>query len=137
MARNVRVSMALAAMLLAACGANPTSAEIVPVEGGSYYNMSPSDLQMNLRSKDFLLVNVHVPFAGNIAGTDLAVPYDQIGAEAVGLPSDTNAKIVLYCKSGRMSAIAAESLVKMGYSNVWNLNGGMVDWERAGFGIER
>jgi rhodanese-related sulfurtransferase len=31
-----------------------------------------------------------------------------------------------------MSAIAASTLVKLRFSNVWNLNGGMVEWERQG-----
>ena len=48
-------------------------------------------------------------------------------------PSDKSAKIVLYCQSGRMSAIAAQELVKAGYTNVWNLDGGMVAWERDGY----
>jgi rhodanese-related sulfurtransferase len=42
-------------------------------------------------------------------------------------PSDKNAKIVLYCRSRRMSAIAAEELVAQGYTNIWNLDGGMVE----------
>jgi rhodanese-related sulfurtransferase len=32
-----------------------------------------------------------------------------------------------------MSAIAAPTLVKLGYANVWNLDGGMVGWEQAGY----
>jgi rhodanese-related sulfurtransferase len=36
-----------------------------------------------------------------------------------------------------MSAIAAETLVGLGYTNIWNLDGGMVDWEQAGYTIER
>jgi rhodanese-related sulfurtransferase len=36
-----------------------------------------------------------------------------------------------------MSQIAAEKLVSLGYTNVWNLKGGMVDWEQAGFDIEK
>ena len=31
-----------------------------------------------------------------------------------------------------MSAIAAEALVKGGYTDVWNLDGGMIAWEEAG-----
>jgi len=35
-----------------------------------------------------------------------------------------------------MSAIAAETLVKLGYTNIWNLDGGMVQWEQEGFEIQ-
>jgi rhodanese-related sulfurtransferase len=36
-----------------------------------------------------------------------------------------------------MSQIAAEKLVSLGYTNVWNLKGGMVDWEQTGYDLER
>jgi len=35
-----------------------------------------------------------------------------------------------------MSAIAAEALVKGGYTDVWNLDGGMIAWEEAGFSLK-
>jgi rhodanese-related sulfurtransferase len=50
---------------------------------------------------------------------------------------DKNAKIVLYCRSDRMSNTAAKTLVGLGYTNIYNLDGGMVDWEAAGLTIER
>ena len=34
------------------------------------------------------------------------------------------------------SEIAAEKLVSLGYTNIWNLKGGMVDWEQAGFDLK-
>ena len=91
-----------------------------------------------LKKKDFVFVNVHIPFEGNIADTDLSIPYDQITepANLAQLPADKNAKIVVYCRSGRMSEIAAENLIKLGYTNIWNLDGGMLQWERAGFEIQ-
>ena len=129
----------LAAVILAGCQSNPVTGETVTAAGGAYQNVTPDELNTMLKNKDFVFVNVHIPFAGNIAGTDLSIPYDQITApeQFSQLPADKNAKIVLYCRSGRMSAIAAEDLVSLGYTNIWNLTGGMVDWEQAGFEIEK
>jgi rhodanese-related sulfurtransferase len=61
------------------------------------------------------------------------VPYDQVEASTDKLPADKTAKIVVYCRSGAMSAIAARSLVKLGYTNVWDLTGGMGAWQDAGY----
>ena len=36
-----------------------------------------------------------------------------------------------------MSQIAAEELVSLGYTNIWNLEGGMVDLKQAGFELEK
>ncbi len=127
--------------ILSACSSQATPESVtgttVIVDDGSYLNVAPSELNSMLANKDFVFVNVHIPFAGNIASTDLSIPYDQIDQNLTQLPADKNAKIVLYCRSGRMSAIAAETLVKLGYINIWNLDGGMVAWEQGGFKIEK
>jgi rhodanese-related sulfurtransferase len=41
---------------------------------------------------------------------------------------DTGTEIVLYCGGGFRSALAAENLQKMGYTNVWSMDGGIRDW---------
>ena len=125
---------------LAACQGKPVDivGEKVSADGDAYYNINADELDSMLKKKDFVFINVHIPFEGNIADTDLSIPYDQITepANLSQLPADKNDKIVLYCRSGRMSAIAAEELVKLGYTNVWNLKGGMLGWEQAGFEIQ-
>ena len=129
----------IAAVILVGCQSKSVTGETVTAVGGSYQNITSDELNAMLKNKEFVFVNVHIPFAGNIANTDLSIPYDQISiSENLSqLPDDKNAKIVLYCRSGRMSEIAAEELVSLGYADIWNLTGGMVEWEQAGFEIEK
>jgi len=124
-------------LITAACQSKPVKGEAVSVADGSYKDVSADELAAMLKNKDFVFINVHIPFAGDIAQTDLSIPYDEIEQNLSQFPTDKNAKIVLYCRSGRMSQIAAEKLVSLGYTNIWNLKGGMVEWEQAGFEIEK
>ncbi len=134
----------ITALLLTACsvgtGPKEGSADVmgkqVAVPGGSYTDISVAELQQMLEDKDFTFVNVHIPFEGDIPDTDLSIPYDKIDQHLDELPADKDAKIVLYCRSDRMSGIASETLVGLGYTNIWNLDGGMVAWERAGLPLE-
>ena len=108
----------------------------VSVQGGTYTDISVSELQTMLGNKDFTFVNVHIPFEGDLPDTDLSIPYDEIDQNLDKLPSDKDSKIVLYCRSGNMSSTAADTLVDLGYTNVWNLDGGFNAWEQAGLPME-
>lgn len=112
------------------------SGEQVSVPGGTYKRVSPEEFRTMEASEDFPLVNVHIPFEGDIPGTDRSIPYDQIGQNLDELPADKSAKVVLYCRSGSMSTEAAKTLVERGYENVWELEGGMNAWESAGYALK-
>lgn len=85
-----------------------------------------------LKNKNFTFINVHTPYEGEIAKTDVFAAYDAIVANSASLPRDKNAAIILYCKSGRMSEEALSAFQKLGYTNVKHLAGGMEEWKKQG-----
>jgi rhodanese-related sulfurtransferase len=106
----------------------------VSVEGGgSYTDVSAAGLATMLENRDFPLINVHIPYEGEIEGTDAFIPFDEIEQHLAELPADKSARVVLYCRSDSMSNTAARALVNLGYTDVWNLDGGMIDWKQAGY----
>jgi len=98
-----------------------------------YASLSPEDFATEM-SQGAFVVNVHQPYEGEIDGTDAFIGEDEITADR-RLPSDTEAPILLYCETGRMSATAADALVRAGYADVAHLEGGMEAWEAAGMPI--
>ena len=64
---------------------------------------------------------------GHIPGAIL-IPEYEIAQRAESELPDKNQLILVYCRSGRRSKIAAEELVKLGYTNVKEF-GGIIDWE--------
>ena len=64
---------------------------------------------------------------GHIAGAIL-IPYTEIENKAEETMPDKDKLILVYCRSGRRSKIAAESLAKLGYTNVKEF-GGIIDWQ--------
>ena len=63
---------------------------------------------------------------GHIPGAIL-IPYTEIEKKAEQTIPDKNAQILVYCRSGRRSKLASESLAKLGYTNVKEF-GGVIDW---------
>lgn len=76
-------------------------------------------------------INVHVPDEGSIRGTDQTIPFDRIKAMRAKLPAP-GTPLALYCRSGRMSAIAARTLTDLGYTTITELAGGMDAWAQSG-----
>jgi rhodanese-related sulfurtransferase len=62
----------------------------------------------------------HIPGA-------ILIPYDEVPEKAEGILTDKNQLILVYCRSGRRSKLAAEDLVKLGYTNIKEF-GGILDW---------
>src|SRR5207253_11032477 len=50
---------------------------------------------------------------------------------------DRNAHLVLYCGGGFRSALAADNLRKIGYTNVYSMDGGIRDWRNKGYPLSK
>lgn len=94
----------------------------------------PSRLRQELeQGGGLLLVDVREPReyqAGHIPGACM-LPLRQVPQEGASLPRERT--LVLVCRSGRRSRLAALILHDLGYSQVYNLTGGMLAWEAAGY----
>ena len=63
---------------------------------------------------------------GHIPGA-VVISHDEILQKAESVLTDKDQLILVYCRSGRRSKLAAEDLVKLGYTNVKEF-GGILDW---------
>ena len=129
--------LTIAAVLTAsACGSGDGASSAPAASSATaagYTDIGPGQLAAMLEDKDFVLVNTHVPYEGEIEQTDLFIPYDEAAQRVGELPADKAAKIVVYCRTDHMSRIAADAWAKAGYTNLYNLDGGFVAWEAAGY----
>ncbi len=100
--------------------------------GEGYTVITVEELAVRLADKDFVMVNVHTPYEGEIPQTDLFVPFNEIADHTGELPGREHT-IVLYCATDPMSTVAAKTLVSLGYNEVLELRGGMRAWREAGY----
>ncbi len=98
------------------------STELVP----GYHRISSEEaIAMMAEYPDCLILDVRRPdeFAeGHIPGA-ICFPNEKIGDTAPEELPDKNRKILVYCRSGRRSAEAAEKLILLGYTDVWDFGG--------------
>lgn len=138
MSRTARIGavVCVASLSLSSCGARADAPATSITSDTARVALSrlvgPDEFAAAIFDSDRVTINVHVPYEGDIAGTDLSIPFDQIADQAERLPRDRNAAIAIYCRSGPMSATAAEALNLLGYTDVIELEGGMNAWRASG-----
>lgn len=133
--------LVLAAMLvLAACGNQPaaTPGATGPAPA-AVVSISAADLKGQLDRKETLLlldVRSAQEYAndGHIAGSTL-IPLPELERRVRELPTDR--PIVCICRSGNRSTTACDLLARQGFTQLRNVQGGMIDWARAGYPIQR
>jgi rhodanese-related sulfurtransferase len=95
-----------------------------------------AELSAELAAKDFVMIDVHIPHAGVVPGTDASIAYTDPDAIAAFVGADLDRKVVLTCLGGPMSVTAGDALVARGYRAVRWLQGGMNAWTAAGYALD-
>ena len=99
-------------------------------KGSVYMNINPEKAkEMMENSEEFVLLDVRSEeefSEGHIPGAKV-IPHGEILKRAEAELPEKNVPVFVYCRSGRRSKIAAEALVSLGYSEVYEF-GGIIDW---------
>ena len=115
----------LAALLFTAC--TPTTENDLEV---TYMNITAEEAKTIMDTEEgYIILDVRAQEEydeGHIPGA-IVIPHTQIEAEAENVLTDKDQLILVYCRSGRRSKIAAEALVQLGYTNIKEF-GGILDW---------
>jgi len=119
------IFLLLAVMLLTACGQDTEKDQ-----GAVYMNITAEEAKQIMESEEgYIILDVREKDeydAGHIPGAIL-IPYTQIEEKAEEVLTDKDQLILVYCRSGRRSKIAAEALAELGYTNIKEF-GGIIDW---------
>ena len=129
------VMMCVAVGILGACGSSdPTSPSNQENPGtsnqGTSTKISAAQAKEMMDSSDpYILVDVRTAdeYAGAHIDTAILIPVDDLASRAASELPDKDARILVYCQSGGRSARAAQTLVGLGYQQVFDM-GGIKDW---------
>lgn len=135
--RSPASAMAVLVLALAGCtGGEATEPNASMPVATRAELLNPADFAGAIVDPGRVTINVHTPNEGQLPGTDSILPFDQIQQQAATLPPDRTAPLAIYCRTGTMSATAAKELAALGYTDVVELQGGMLAWENTGRTIE-
>ena len=119
------IFLLLAVMLLTACGQAKENDQ-----GAVYVNITAEEAKQIMDTEEgYIILDVrtqeeydesHIPGA-------IVISHEEIAEKAENVLTDKDQLILVYCRSGRRSKIAAEALAELGYTNIKEF-GGIIDW---------
>ena len=119
------VFLLLAVMMLTACGQDKENNQ-----GAVYVNITAEEAKQIMDTEEgYIILDVRTQEEydqGHIPGA-IVISYEEIEEKAEEVLMDKDQLILVYCRSGRRSKIAAEALVELGYTNIKEF-GGIIGW---------
>jgi rhodanese-related sulfurtransferase len=122
------VALAVAAIasvgLLAGCSSsNEAIKKVDPVEFSEVVNQ-PGVIVLDVRTPaEFSAGHIANAININLEGSDFASEVSKL---------DMNATVAVYCRSGNRSAVATDQMTELGFTDMYDMQGGILDWEAAG-----
>jgi phage shock protein E len=111
-----------------------------PEEGGEsikYIDIPVSEAKIKVDSGEYFILDVRTREEyeqGHIAGSVL-IPNEVLLNRLDEVPRDK--PILVYCRSGRRGAISSQDLIDNGFSEVYNMEGGIAAWQNAGYPVQK
>ena len=119
------IFLLLAVMMLTACGQDKENDQ-----GAVYMNITAEEAKQIMDSEEgYIILDVRTQEEydhGHIPGA-IVISHEEIAEKSEDVLTDKDQLILVYCRSGRRSKIAAEALVELGYTNIKEF-GGIIDW---------
>ena len=119
------VFLLLAVMMLTACGQDKENNQ-----GAVYVNITAEEAKQIMDTEEgYIILDARTQEEydeGHIPGA-IVISHEEITEKAEEMLTDKDQLILVYCRSGRRSKIAAEALVELGYTNIKEF-GGIIDW---------
>ena len=121
--KKISVVIAISTLLLSGCSSASDSANLNVAE-------------FSAKSQEAGVISLDVRTTGEFAeghlvnALNINVESGNFEAEIANL--DKNATYAVYCRSGRRSAVAVDLMKKAGFNNLYNLDGGVIDWSASG-----
>ena len=119
------IFLLLAVIMLTACGQDKENDQ-----GAVYVNITAEEAKQIMDSEEgYIILDVRTQEEydeGHIPGA-IQISHEEIEARAEQVLTDKDQLILVYCRSGRRSKIAAEALAELGYTNIREC-GGIIDW---------
>ena len=123
--KKLFAALAIAAIALAGCSSGTSATEDVDVQGFAEV----------IKDQNIMILDVRTPEEfnqGHIAGS---VNIDVSSSDFVSKVSelDKTKTYAVYCRSGNRSQVATGEMEKLGFTSLYNMTGGAIDWAAAGF----
>ena len=106
-----------------------TDCDVPTVNQAEYRRISPIEAQAMMENYDVLILDVRTQeeFEGGFISNAVLLPYSEIRERAESVIVDRDRIVLVYCRAGRRSEIAARALVEMGFTRVYDF-GGIEEW---------